>query len=60
MKAVKVKGVFMADTKRFHRFEIKTDDGFITGSLYFAKGEDVPDVVEVELQTKADQAKAEG
>jgi len=56
MKKVQVKGIFQSDTRRFHRFEIKAENDFVVGSLYFARGEDVPDVVEITLCTKAEAA----
>lgn len=52
MKTMKVKAIFEADTKRFHCFAIKS--GEVTGTLYIPRGDDVPDVVEVDLHTKAE------
>ena len=40
------------DTKRYHRYLI--DEGqAVTGSLYIARTEQVPEVLEIKLQTKA-------
>ena len=52
METIKVKGIFETDTKRFHRFTIKSDG--VMGTLYIPRGESVPDLVEVELHTKAE------
>ena len=52
MEKIKVKGIFESDTKRFHRFTIKSDE--VTGTLFIPRGEGVPEMVEVELHTKAE------
>ena len=52
METIKVKAIFEADIRRFHRFTIKSDE--VTGTLYIPCGEEVPDVVEVQLRTKAE------
>ena len=42
---------FDADTRRCHRFIINEGQG-TKGTLYFTKGEDIPDSVTIYLKTK--------
>jgi hypothetical protein len=56
MATKKVKAIFERDTKSFHRFNIKNKEDEVTGTIYIArKGGGVPDILEVELVTKASE-----
>ena len=54
MATKKVRAIFERDTKSFHRFNIKDKEDEVAGTIYIAReGEAVPDILEVELVTRA-------
>ncbi len=55
METPKAIATFDKESRRYHRFII--DEGQeIVGTIYVPRGEDVPDVVETHLCTKAETA----
>ena len=55
----KIKAVYEGDSKRYHKYTILPDNGFV-GSIYVPKGKAVPDTIEVALQSGTDGDKEVG
>jgi len=55
MDKMKTIATFDRDTKHFRRFLIDDGQG-VSGTLYLPKSEQVPEVLEIELRSKAPEA----
>ena len=51
MKTFKTVAVWSKDSRRYHRFDVRPDD-LVVGTIYVAKGEDIPDELHIELKTR--------